>query len=146
MAKIRRDSIASDLKRSNANYLDNLVEQSQLRGEHLQVLHNSSTSYSHVTAGAGSVTGSTLSDVAGTITFAGAWAGGDTAKITYETAYEAAPIVMISNPNISGSGGTQGLSKVMMASVTSATDSFTVTTSGLASGSINYFVVENQAG
>ena len=139
MAKVRRDAIRVDLKKSQANYFNQLVSEAHVRGEHITTTSGSSTSASYVTAGNGSITGSGMSDVAGTVTFGGTWANSDTATITYETAYDVAPNVIlggIHNTNDSG------VVLVEVDALSSATTAFTITASGTCVGSFQYFVVE----
>ena len=139
MAKVRRDAIRVDLKKSQANYFNQLVSEAHVRGEHITTTSGSSTSASYVTAGNGSITGSGMSDVAGTVTFGGTWANSDTATITYETAYDYAPHVILGGiHNTNGSGA----ELVEVDALSSATTAFTLTASGTCVGSFSYICVE----
>ena len=139
MAKVSRDAIRVDLKKSQANYFNQLVSEAHVRGEHITTTSGSSTSASYVTAGDGSITGSGMSDVAGTVTFGGTWANSDTATITYETAYDVAPNVILGGiHNTNGSG----VVLVEADTLTSATTKFTLTASGTCVGSFAYICVE----
>jgi len=139
MAKVRRDAMRVDLKKSQANYLNELVTEAHVRGEHITTTSGSSTSASYVTAGNGSITGSGMSDVAGTVTFGGTWANSDTATITYETAYDVAPNVIIGAiHNVNASGVTL----VEVDAISSATTAFTLTASGTCVGSFSYICIE----
>jgi len=139
MGHITRDAIKVGLKKSQANYFNELVSEAHVRSEHLTVVSESGTSASYVTAGDGSITGSGMSDVAGTVTFGGTWDDGDTAVITYESAYDYAPHVILGGiHNTNGSGAVL----VEVDALTSATTKFTLTASGTCVGSFQYFVVE----
>ena len=132
-------SSSVDLKKSQANYLNELVTEAHVRGEHITTTSGSSTSASYVVAGDGSITGSGMSDVAGTVTFGGTWANSDTATITYETAYDVAPNVIIGAiHNTNGSG----VVLVEADALTSATTAFTLTASGTCVGSFSYICIE----
>ena len=139
MAKVRRDAMKVDLKKSSANYLNELVTEAHVRGEHITTTSGSSTSASYVTAGDGSITGSGMSDVAGTVTFGGTWADGDTAVITYETAYDVAPNVILGGIHNTNNSG---VVLVEADALTSATTKFTLTASGTCVGSFSYICVE----
>ena len=139
MAKVRRDAIRVDLKKSQANYFNQLVSEAHVRGEHITTTSGSSTSASYVTAGNGSITGSGMSDVAGTVTFGGTWADGDTAVITYETAYDKAPNVILGGMHNTNNSG---VVLVEADALSSATTAFTLTASGTCVGSFAYICVE----
>ncbi len=139
MAKVRRDAMKVDLKKSQANYLNELVTEAHVRGEHITTTSGSSTSASYVTAGDGSITGSGMSDVAGQVTFGGTWADGDTATITFETAYDKAPHVICGNLHNTNSSGVVLIEADALSSTTTA---FTLTASGTCVGSFSYICVE----
>ena len=91
------------------------------------------------TAGNGTCTISAEStDVAGKLTFAQTWADGDTVLVTFANAYDTAPQVLLSNPNINGSG----VSLIEFDTLASTTAGFTITASGTAAGTLTYFVIE----
>jgi|TARA_R100000149_G_C5851219_1_gene119869 hypothetical protein len=84
------------------------------------------------TAGDGTCTISGT-DLAGSLTFANTWADGDTAVVTFGTAKEAAPLVLIC-------GGAGANVDVDTLAVTTA--GFTLTAGGTCAGDLQYLVIE----
>jgi hypothetical protein len=84
------------------------------------------------TAGNGTCTISGT-DLAGSLTFAATWADGDTAVVTFGTAKEAAPLVLIC-------GGAGANVDVDTLAVT--TTGFTLTAGGTCAGDLQYLVIE----
>tara|TARA_X000001382_G_scaffold85764_1_gene60852 strand:- start:129 stop:491 length:363 start_codon:yes stop_codon:yes gene_type:complete len=90
------------------------------------------------TAGDGTCTLSGT-DLAGTLTFANTWADSDTAVVTFGSAKDVAPLVMISHgATINASGA--ALVEIDTLAITTA--GFTITASGTCVGTINYLVIE----
>ena len=67
------------------------------------------------------------------------WADSDTLVLTYATAYDTAPIVII---NSCGLITAAGVSPVEIDTVASATTAFTLTASGTCAGAIQYLFIE----
>ena len=92
------------------------------------------------TAGDGTCTiDATSTDVAGELTFAATWADSDTVQVTFATAYESAPKVILSN---AATINASGQSSIEIDAIAVTTTGFTLTASGTCSGKLQYLVVE----
>jgi len=92
----RKAVLRTELRRSHGRGLEGLVDGMQHQEEHLTAT-GTAPSMSYVTAGDGSTSlASTSTDVAGRITFADTWANGDMVTLTWNEAYNTAPVVLYS--------------------------------------------------
>ena len=136
----RKAVLRTELRRSHGRGLEGLVDGMQHQEEHLTAT-GTAPSMSYVTAGDGSVTGSsTNTDVAGRIEFGGTWANGDMMNITWNEAYNTAPVVVYSNVSSVNGSGAQLLE---IDAYHSATSGSSLEASGTCVGSLNYIVVES---
>ena len=136
----RKAVLRTEVRRTHGRGLEGLVDGMQHQEEHLTV-NGTAPSMSFVTAGDGSVTGSsTNTDVAGRIEFGGTWANGDMMKITWNETYNTAPVVVYSNvSSVNGSG----VNLLEIDAYHSATSGSSLEASGTCVGSLNYVVVES---
>ena len=136
----RKAVLRTELRRSHGRGLECLVDGMQHQEEHLTAT-GTAPSMSYVTAGDGSVTGSsTNTDVAGRIEFGGTWANGDMMNITWNEAYNTAPVVVYSNvSSVNGSG----VNLLEIDGYHSSTSGSSLEASGTCVGSLNYIVVES---
>ena len=81
-------------------------------------------------------------DVIGEITFANTWADGDTAAVTFASAYGTAPKVMVSS---AARVSDAGVSLIEIDTIAVSTTGFTLTASGACAGSLTYLVIETAA-
>ena len=136
----RKAVLRTELRRSHGRGLEGLVDGMQHQEEHLTAT-GTAPSMSYVTAGDGSVTGSsTNTDVAGRIEFGGTWANGDMMNITWNEAYNTAPVVVYSNVSSVNGSGAQLLE---IDAYHSATSGSSLEASGTCVGSVNYVCVES---
>ena len=136
----RKAVLRTELRRSHGRGLEGLVDGMQHQEEHLTAT-GTAPSMSYVTAGDGSVTGSsTNTDVAGRIEFGGTWANGDMMNITWNEAYNTAPVVVYSNVSSVNGSGVQLLE---IDAYHSATSGSSLEASGTCVGSVNYVCVES---
>jgi len=136
----RKAVLRTELRRTHGRGLEGLVDGMQHQEEHLTAT-GTAPSMSYVTAGDGSVTGSsTNTDVAGRIEFGGTWANGDMMNITWNEAYNTAPVVVYSNVSSVNGSGAQLLE---IDAYHSATSGSSLEASGTCVGSVNYVCVES---
>ena len=136
----RKAVLRTELRRSHGRGLEGLVDGMQHQEEHLTAT-GTAPSMSYVTAGDGSVTGSsTNTDVAGRIEFGGTWANGDMMNITWNEAYNTAPVVVYSNVSSVNGSGAQLLE---IDAYHSSTSGSSLEASGTCVGSVNYVCVES---
>jgi hypothetical protein len=136
----RKAVLRTELRRSHGRGLEGLVDGMQHQEEHLTAT-GTAPSMSYVVAGDGTTSlASTSTDVAGRITFADTWADADTVTLTWNEAYNTAPVVVYSNAtSVNGSG----VNLLEIDQYHSATSGSTVVASGTCVGSLNYVVVES---
>ena len=135
MGLTTRGNIKNALRRSHGRYMDDLCD--SMNGK---VSNATAPTIAATTAGNGACAiASTSTDVCGTLTFTNTWADSDTLVLTYATAYDTAPIVII---NSCGLITAAGVSPVEIDTVASATTAFTLTASGTCAGAIQYLVIE----
>ncbi len=136
----RKAVLRTELRRSHGRGLEGLVDGMQHQEEHLTIT-GTAPSMSYVTAGDGSVTGSSFNtDVAGRIEFGGTWANGDMMTITWNEAYNTAPVVVYSNVSSVNGSGAQLLE---IDAYHSSTSGSSLEASGTCVGTLNYICVES---
>ena len=136
----RKDVLREEVRRTHGRGLDGLVDAMQHQEEHLTV-NGTAPSMSYVVAGDGSATlASTSTDVAGRIEFGGTWANGDMMNITWNEAYNTAPVVVYSNVSSVNASGAQLLE---IDAYHSSTSGSSLEASGTCVGSLNYICVES---
>ena len=136
----RKAVLRTELRRSHGRGLEGLVDGMQHQEEHLTAT-GTAPSMSYVTAGDGSVTGSsTNTDVAGRIEFGGTWANGDMMNITWNEAYNTAPVVVYSNVSSVNGSGAQLLE---IDAYHSATSGSSLEASGTCTKSLEYVCIES---
>ena len=92
----RKAVLATEIRRSQGRSLEGVVDSVQHQEEHMTAI-GTAPSCSYVVAGNGTATlDSTSTDVAGRITFANTWDNGDMVTITWNEAYNTAPVVLYS--------------------------------------------------
>tara|TARA_B100000902_G_C27185574_1_gene851167 strand:- start:556 stop:981 length:426 start_codon:yes stop_codon:yes gene_type:complete len=139
MGLTTRGNIKNALRRSHGRYMDDLCDSMNGKADHW-VSNATAPTIAATTAGNGACAiASTSTDVCGTLTFTNTWADSDTLVLTYATAYDTAPIVII---NSCGLITAAGVSPVEIDTVASATTAFTLTASGTCAGAIQYLVIE----
>jgi len=135
----RKAVLATEVRRSQGRSLDGLVDRVQHQEEHMTAI-GTAPSMSIVCAGDGSVSlDSTSTDVAGRITFSDTWANGDTVTITWNEAYNTAPVVLYSSWAANSDG--QLLNEID--AYHSATSGSTLVCSGTCTKSLEYVCVES---
>ena len=136
----RKAVLRTELRRTHGRGLEGLVDGMQHQEEHLTAT-GTAPSMSYVTAGDGSVTGSsTNTDVAGRIEFGGTWANGDMMNITWNEAYNTAPVVVYSNVSSVNGSGAQLLE---IDAYHSATSGSSLEASGTCTKSLEYVCIES---
>ena len=136
----RKAVLRTELRRTHGRGLEGLVDGIQHQEEHLTAT-GTVPSMSFVVAGDGSATlSSTSTDVAGRITFADTWANGDFMKITWNEAYNTAPVVVYSSATSVNASGAQLME---IDGYHSSTTGSHLEASGTVVGSMNYVVVES---
>ena len=136
----RKAVLRTELRRTHGRGLEGLVDGMQHQEEHLTAT-GTAPSMSNVTAGDGSVTGSsTNTDVAGRIEFGGTWANGDMMNITWNEAYNTAPVVVYSNVSSVNGSGAQLLE---IDAYHSATSGSSLEASGTCTKSLEYVCIES---
>ena len=136
----RKAVLRTEVRRTHGRALEGLVDGMQHQEEHL-TSNGTAPSASWVTAGNGSVTGSsTNTDVAGRLTFGGTWANGDMMKITWNETFSTAPVVVYSNVSSVNGSGAQLLE---IDAYHSSTSGSLLEASGTCVGSVNYVCVES---
>ena len=135
----RKAVLATEVRRSQGRSLDGLVDRVQHQEEHMTAI-GTAPSMSIVCAGDGSVSlDSTSTDVAGRITFSDTWANGDTVTITWNEAYNTAPVVLYSSWAANSDG--QLLNEID--AYHSATSGSSLEASGTCTKSLEYVCIES---
>ncbi len=135
----RKAVLRTELRRSQGRSLEGLVDRVQHQEEHMTAI-GTAPSCSYVTAGNGTATiASTSTDVAGRITFANTWDNGDMVTITWNEAFNTAPVVLYSSWATNASG--ESLNEID--AYHSSTSGSSLEASGTCVGSLNYVCVES---
>ena len=135
----RKAILRTELRRTHSRGLEGLVDRMQHQEEHMTAI-GTAPSMSFVVAGDGSATlSSTSTDVAGRITFADTWANGDMMKITWNEAYNTAPVVLYSSWAANSDG--QLLNEID--AYHSATSGSSLEASGTCTKSLEYVCIES---
>ena len=135
----RKAVLATEVRRSQGRSLEGVVDSVQHQEEHMTAI-GTAPSCSYVVAGNGTATlDSTSTDVAGAFTFANTWANGDMATITWNEAYNTAPVVVY------GSLATNSAGKYLneIDAYHSATSGSSLEASGTCTKSIQYVCIES---
>ena len=135
----RKAVLATEIRRSQGRSLEGVVDSVQHQEEHMTAI-GTAPSCSYVVAGNGTATlDSTSTDVAGRITFANTWDNGDMVTITWNEAYNTAPVVLYSTWPTNGSGAL--LNKID--AYHSATSGSSLEASGTCTKSLEYVCIES---
>ena len=135
----RKAVLATEIRRSQGRSLEGIVDRVQHQEEHMTAI-GTAPSCSYVVAGNGTATlDSTSTDVAGRITFSDTWANGDTVTITWNEAYNTAPVVLYSSWAATSDG--QLLNEID--AYHSATSGSSLEASGTCTKSLEYVCIES---
>ena len=135
----RKAVLATEIRRSQGRSLEGIVDRVQHQEEHMTAI-GTAPSCSYVTAGNGTATiASTSTDVAGRITFANTWDNGDMVTITWNEAYNTAPVVLYSSWATNSDG--QCLNEID--AYHSATSGSSLEASGTCTKSLEYVCIES---
>ena len=135
----RKAVLATEIRRSQGRSLEGIVDRVQHQEEHMTAI-GTAPSCSYVVAGNGTATlDSTSTDVAGRITFANTWDNGDMVTITWNEAYNTAPVVLYSSWATNASG--ESLNEID--AYHSATSGSSLEASGTCTKSLEYVCIES---
>jgi len=135
----RKAVLATEIRRSQGRSLEGIIDRVQHQEEHMTDI-GTAPSCSYVTAGDGPATlASTSTDVAGRITFADTWDNGDMVTITWNEAYNTAPVVLYSSWATNSDG--QCLNEID--AYHSATSGSSLEASGTCTKSLEYVCIES---
>ena len=136
----RKAVLATEIRRSQGRSLEGIVDRVQHQEEHMTAI-GTAPSCSYVVAGNGTATlDSTSTDVAGRITFANTWDNGDMVTLTWNEAYNTAPVVVYSNvSSVNGSG----VNLLEIDAYHSATSGSSLEASGTCTKSLEYVCIES---
>ena len=135
----RKAVLATEIRRSQGRSLEGIVDRVQHQEEHMTAI-GTAPSCSYVVAGNGTATlDSTSTDVAGRITFANTWDNGDMVTITWNEAYNTAPVVLYS----SWATNSDGESLNEIDAYHSATSGSSLEASGTCTKSLEYVCIES---
>ena len=135
----RKAVLATEIRRSQGRSLEGIIDRVQHQEEHMTAI-GTAPSCSYVTAGDGTATlASTSTDVAGRITFADTWDNGDMVTITWNEAYNTAPVVLYSSWATNSDG--QCLNEID--AYHSATSGSSLEASGTCTKSLEYVCIES---
>ena len=135
----RKAVLATEIRRSQGRSLEGIVDRVQHQEEHMTAI-GTAPSCSYVVAGNGTATlDSTSTDAAGRITFANTWDNGDMVTITWNEAYNTAPVVLYS----SWATNSDGESLNEIDAYHSATSGSSLEASGTCTKSLEYVCIES---
>ena len=135
----RKAVLATEIRRSQGRSLEGIVDRVQHQEEHMTAI-GTAPSCSYVVAGNGTATlASTSTDVAGRITFANTWDNGDMVTITWNEAYNTAPVVLYSSWAVASNG--KPLNEID--AYHSSTSGSMIVCSGTCTKSIEYICIES---
>ena len=135
----RKAVLATEIRRSQGRSLEGIIDRVQHQEEHMTAI-GTAPSCSYVVAGNGTATlDSTSTDVAGRITFANTWDNGDMVTITWNEAYNTAPVVLYSSWATNASG--ESLNEID--AYHSATSGSSLEASGTCTKSLEYVCIES---